>query len=531
MNIKRLDKDNFLDQIVRYGFFAEQFPSCFSSDAFADNLEYISESVLASKSQAKYGNKNSTAPSTLSIYKNDVSRRTLSLPNPEAFLRLCKYMQAHWDEIVVFAESKQSLSPIIFLKNYGGGGVEECINSESLRERMRVKSDFIEGIKRCIRLSLGYKYRMKVDITNCYNSIYTHSITWAACDKPIAKKYFLTKTPDSIKETYDVADCIDCFTRFMRNNETNGIIVGPYVSRIVSEIVLARIDKLLAQRGFVFKRFVDDYKFYFRTEYQAQESLPVIGKILNEYNLTLNASKTIIEKYPYEIVSQVQQTYEQALEKEGVFGVLNAAAQLHLAGEKGAYKYALKFIRNREIPTTDWVIIPSLINIMLIDPKYGKYVTEYLIRNIHSINIETLTRVLNNELESCLNNELQQETLLFIQLIRDLNLKVKSKNIEAILRSDNDFAIIIALDIWKNRKDSVIRTKHEARNINAAIRDLLHGLQGEVISGARWLLIYEAHIHRLIPNYSIDETTLSDFFKKLIENKVSFYKSIKENNI
>ena len=168
---------------------------------------------------------------------------------------------------------------------------------------------------------------------------------------------------------------------------------------------------------------------------------------------------------------------------------------------------------------------------MLIDPKYGKYVTEYLIRNIHSINIETLTRVLNNELESCLNNELQQETLLFIQLIRDLNLKVKSKNIEAILRSDNDFAIIIALDIWKNRKDSVIRTKHEARNINAAIRDLLHGLQGEVISGARWLLIYEAHIHRLIPNYSIDETTLPDFFKRLIENKVSFYKSIKENNI
>ena len=68
MNIKRLDKDNFLDQIVRYGFFAEQFPSCFSSDAFADNLEYISESVLASKSQAKYGNKNSCAVNT-----NDLS--------------------------------------------------------------------------------------------------------------------------------------------------------------------------------------------------------------------------------------------------------------------------------------------------------------------------------------------------------------------------------------------------------------------------------------------------------------------------
>lgn len=34
-----------------------------------------------------------------------------------------------------------------------------------------------------IRLALQYRYVMHTDITNCYGSIYTHSIAWAICEK------------------------------------------------------------------------------------------------------------------------------------------------------------------------------------------------------------------------------------------------------------------------------------------------------------------------------------------------------------
>ena len=112
---------------------------------------------------------------------------------------------------------------ITFIKKYDGGS-EEVINCESIKEKLRAKSDFVNGIKQCIRIALGYKYRMKVDITNCYNSIYTHSITWAVCGKENAKTYFRTKTPVEMKELYETADCLDCFTRFQRNNETNGML-------------------------------------------------------------------------------------------------------------------------------------------------------------------------------------------------------------------------------------------------------------------------------------------------------------------
>lgn len=366
---------------------------------------------------------------------------------------------------------------------------------------------------------------MKVDISNCYNSIYTHSIAWAICEKRQAKSFFRNKEPAELKETYENADCLDAFTRFLKNNETNGIIVGPFTSRIVSEIILARIDKMLAEKGLVFKRYVDDYKFYFRSEAQAHESLPIIEKILNEYNLALNTSKTEIQKYPYETISQIKDTYDKALLHDGIFGVLNAASLLHLSGEKGAYKYALKYLRGKELPRDDnlQIIIPTLINIMLLDPKYGKYVTSYLKSNLANINSAALTEAFNKELSSSLHGELQQESLLFVQLIKDLELSISADNLLGILNSDNDFAILIALDLWKNRNKSVIRTPTQAKAINSAIKELSQSLAGEKMSGSRWLLLYEATMHKLFTAEYMPTVELNEFFEAMKMLKISFY--------
>ena len=112
MSINKLKKENFLDQVSRYGFFAEQFPSCFSTEQFADNLLSLAPLVSSARGEQRNTKKNTTSPATLSMYKNDISRRILSVPNPEAFLRLAKYIGEHWDEILEHCKSKQSLSPI-----------------------------------------------------------------------------------------------------------------------------------------------------------------------------------------------------------------------------------------------------------------------------------------------------------------------------------------------------------------------------------------------------------------------------------
>lgn len=130
----------------------------------------------------------------------------------------------------------------------------------------------------------------------------------------------------------------------------------------------------------------------------------------------------------------------------------------------------------------------------------------------------------NRELSCSLQNELQQESLMFIQLIKDLNLTISADNIIKIMKSDNDFAIIICLDIWKNHNKSVQRSKHEARLINEAIKELMSSLNGEKLSGARWLLLYELYVHKFVSNELLPELEINDFFKKMFELGVTFYR-------
>ena len=173
------------------------------------------------------------------------------------------------------------------------------------------------------------------------------------------------------------------------------------------------------------------------------------------------------------------------------------------------------------------IVIPTLINIMLLDPKYGRFVTGYLKNNLEGINIDSLTRVFNKELLKSLEGELQQESLLFIQLIRDLDLKIDGKNMLNVLKSDNDFAIIIALDLWKYRNNQITRTKAEARKINEAIQNLTLSLAGEKLTGSRWLLLYEMKAHKLVDESLLPVIAMDPFFKKMFSCGVVFYKSVR----
>lgn len=530
MSTIKLTADNFAKQVTEYGFFAEAVPPCFTSKGIAKKIQTILSGIKATAGEAEKSKKNTTAPIELSTYKNDISRRVLSIPNPEAFLRLVKLISENWVDIQAYAESENSLSPITYMRSYMESDLLEEINNESIREANQVKSDFVEGQKNCIRAAIGFQYRLKVDIANCYLSMYTHSVTWAICGKKEAKRLLqMTNAqrklePASIQNAYSLGNRLDAFMRFQKNNETNGIVVGPFTSRIFSEIILSAIDKILRER-FVFRRYVDDYKFFFRSESDASESVKIIERILSEYNLNLNLAKTEIKQFPYEQISSIKQSFDAAIEKDGIFGVLNAAALFHTSGEKGAYKYALKYIRNHQLKTDDFpLVFPLLINIMLLDPKYGKYVIQFMKRNKQIIDTEELQKIINRELKNSLTLQLQQESLLFIYMIHDLKLKVDACNILSIIQSENDLAIIIALDMWTHHNKRVLRTRTEAREINLAVNDLANSLSHEKYEGNRWLLLYEAEAHSLFPKGVYTPIAMTPFFSLLRQNGIDLYR-------
>ena len=525
-SVPKLDSQNFIEQVIGFGYFSEQFPSCFSSKTLAEKFDKLPDLPRCN-----------SLPATISIHKDDVSRRTISLPNPAAFLRLARLMQKNWETIQKFASSPNSLSPITYIHYEYNDSETVKLNSEKVRDTFCSKSDYVEGIRKNILISQGYKYQLKVDIANCYNTIYTHSIAWAICGKTKAKKYHQNihnKQSKKLDTKYNLANELDKCIREQKCGESNGIVVGPFTSRIFSEIVLAAIDKELTEKGYIFRRYVDDYKFYFRSEEKAKVSVPTIEKVLNEYNLYLNSAKTVISYFPYEVISNMKEAYEEAEKNNGVFGILNKASQLYMSGEKGAYKYALKYIKNKKPSQDDFdVIVATLINILLIEPKYALYVTRFLKEHFRKPQAEIISKLINKELRTSINEDLQQETLVFLNIVKELELTLNGKNLIEILRSSNDFAIIIGLDIWKNRNEFVNRTETEERKIHKALEDISNELKSEKYTGARWLLLYEIKFHHLMDDNLIpvpnNDENFDKFFNELYNNQVSFYKSVKQN--
>lgn len=146
---------------------------------------------------------------------------------------------------------------------------------------------------------LGLERRFPIlwmlDISNCFGSIYTHSVSWAMKSKDVVKQHI-----DASTHTFGGE--IDCEMRDANWAETNGILVGPELSRIFAEIILqdadSRAAKLIDKRRdhlsgkFVVRRYVDDYFIFAANEVVAAEVAEVIASELETYHLIINSKKT-----------------------------------------------------------------------------------------------------------------------------------------------------------------------------------------------------------------------------------------------
>lgn len=150
------------------------------------------------------------------------------------------------------------------------------------------------------RLEQRFNLLWEFDISKCFYHIYTHSITWAVKDKETAKK---NKSFNSFENKFDE------LMQQSNYNETNGILVGPEVSRIFAEIILQEVDlrvlknleKINLKLGidYEIRRYVDDF-FIFANEEKVLETISQFyRKELEFYKLYINPSKTEKRTTPF----------------------------------------------------------------------------------------------------------------------------------------------------------------------------------------------------------------------------------------
>lgn len=145
-----------------------------------------------------------------------------------------------------------------------------------------------------------YTNFLRFDVAKCFNSIYTHSISWAIKGKAFSKVN---------AGSYSFDDQFDKIIRNMNEGETNGIIVGPEFSRVFAEIILQKIDTEAESRlleldyknrvDYEIKRYVDDFFVFTRNTKTADDIYNTFVDVLSEYKLFVNESKDFRDTRPF----------------------------------------------------------------------------------------------------------------------------------------------------------------------------------------------------------------------------------------
>lgn len=501
-----LHSSNLIKECFSNNYFTEEMPPSFSSEDFVNKLDKI---LLAISTFSD--NYPTTYCTNLSIYKSEYTRRTISLPNPYSYLILLKFLSKNWSVISQLARSQNSTSPITSIGK---------LSSYTFNESRKL---------RC-QCYLGYKYRLKLDLANFYNSIYTHSLTWALIGKDKAKIFINPKSNNkSSNKIYYLADQYDKYMRKCKGLETNGIIIGPFASRIFSELLLSGIDRILRKK-YKFIRFVDDYNFYFRTKHDAENALSDLHQIFNEFNLTLNKEKISIDLFPFEQYYDFNSKFNDMIKHEGADALLRYSLSLFESGQIGALKYALKVLKPEHVNRRNVLEVTSyLINIIMIKPDLAPLCLKILKNKVIKLNI--IEKVVNEEIPECIQSKKNQELLWFLYSIITLQINIHVENIKLILEFGDDFSKILALDIIKNYRPLIV-----GENIDKTIEDaqtiLSRQLLGCDFYGEHWLLLYELYINKYIPAIILDYNKLynkrdemTKFFRILRKEKIDFYKT------
>lgn len=512
-----LNKNNLaLEILLNDGYFTDQIPPCFTTKSLAKaNSLDILEKVNSVSEKNDLDKK--CFPIEITVYKDDILRRTLHFPNIVKYLKLLKKMSTRFDVYDSLLDSKHSESNAKILKKFD-------YPSNYQKSIIKRNSEFA-----------GYKYKLKIDISHCYESIYSHSITWALVGKTIAKQMYLGQIKKST--LYNTGNDFDKFCSALKGNETNGIVVGPYSSRIISEIVLCGLDKELEEEKFKFTRYVDDYNFYFTSKFDCEKNIPIIARILNGYNFKVNSSKIQILKYPFDVLEDFSSLFEQSKNKKfEVYDILHKAQKLDIEGKKGSYKYALKYIlENEAIDLKKLSIEESMLvfNVLLSMLINKPFVSRYVVHAISQLSVvfsdKEPMEILNTLLKAEINSAHDQEVLWLLYIIFRYNSQITQENVISVLEKGSDLSKIMILDLITNHKNVIVNYNRKfANQCKNKLLTISKDIELESFFTKRWLLKYQILKSKFTPykSFNLILNFENDKIYKIFKDKdITFYTS------
>lgn len=353
-------------------------PIIVSNDGFYNNVKKYSTAtnlaklliqriILGEKKKGGY-----TIPYVFKINKNEKEFRRLAYPHPISQIEMRDFY-LHFNQMMINFCSQSDFSirkPVKVASTYY---YKNFLEDRNLYKRGSVDTDKNELLTRHASSYFGYKgydrlYKFfmsnefielerkyntlyTLDVSKCFDSIYTHSISWATKTKTFTKGMLANKS-------LNFGDAFDKLMQRSNFNETHGVIIGPEISRIFAEIIFQKIDlnvqyKLKNMDSPIFKgidydvrRYVDDVFIFARTETDAELIYKVYTDKLNEYNMHVNLGKVTKNIRPFitsktQVIHHVNQSMNAFIES---FLVYDDEMKMNIKPIYNNKKLANKFI-------------------------------------------------------------------------------------------------------------------------------------------------------------------------------------------
>ena len=255
-------------------------------------------------------------PFVYRITHKEKDYRELAIPHPKSQVELVTFYEKYKELLLYYSKESKfsirkpfSVAKFIFnndkLNKQNLGDNDDFIESEG-KEYENLKNFFTyKKYSNIYKFYEDYHYHrsekkynkmFKFDIAKCFDSIYTHSISWAIYNKEIVKDNL-----DFSKKTFPGQ--FDNFMQSANYGETNGIIIGPEFSRIFAELILQQIDKsvendlrkedkLFFKTDYEVYRYVDDFFVFYNKDSDKDKILSRFKLNLKEYKMSISESKT-----------------------------------------------------------------------------------------------------------------------------------------------------------------------------------------------------------------------------------------------
>jgi len=341
--------------------FTELLKILFDSNKFIAGDKFISLDPRAELKRLPY---------TYKIIHKGSDFRTLNIPHPLNQIAIVEFYEKYKELIIYYSKlssfsirKPSSVARFVFFNDKlheSNKGKSDDFLELTGKEYDNLKTFFTyKKYSNIYRFYEDYRYQRaekkydilyKFDVAKCFESVYTHSIVWALTNKEIVKY----NIPSS-KSTF--GGKFDSLMQNINFGETNGIVIGPEISRIFAELILQRIDKnveatVKREKGYVMRkdyelyRYVDDYFLFCDKEVVKKDILEAFRHELKNFKMSINDEKSKVYAKPMITeITMAKLKINSLFEKQPIFKIKPKEEQITFDEEDE--KYVIEIIQEK----------------------------------------------------------------------------------------------------------------------------------------------------------------------------------------